>query len=600
MDINVRRKLADLINEATKTGALELSKEHATSLKSIVKQSNLYVKCAHDMCIEKLTSKHCQVRLSALNIINELFMRSKYFRELLCEHLTLVFENAVGTDAAKPLPQPAQTALYMRPKALEYVERWCEAYGDHYIHLRVGYHYLKDSLKIQFPDARTAQTQRNVEEEERRNKTQNLLRHKYNQLRLEFGGIVANIETNLDDMDKLFGQLVPSEKNFDDLFKEAFDDEGGDGVDGGGSQQDDAGTRSQEEPEQDIVRRGGFGNLGYEIEVTIDKDAAENILTDNKDNVDKVVAKKISVGLAELERVQLLVINDWYTTLVKIDISAHSDTEYSNYMRKVIEIQTRLNNIKGRSNDDNNNNNNSNNNNDPTSYLDDDGNELEMVEVNGEEYEDESLDHLDPDDPSSTTTTTTTTTTSTSSPTKFHKLYFGSDVKPQSTDDLPEEESIEDMLKRAPVVAAHASLMHWGKTEVSLHKGIEVEHRFMGASNVDPVVPISTFVALNQMTTVYEAPPLVVRECRHPLKKGGLCPRKHVKDCPYHGKIVDRDDNGYPIDELDQDEQLQLAVQNSLKTAPKPEKKRKTSGLEPLNHDPVQDRLDQLILIKKK
>lgn len=36
--------------------------------------------------------------------------------------------------------------------------------------------------------------------------------------------------------------------------------------------------------------------------------------------------------------------------------------------------------------------------------------------------------------------------------------------------------------------------------------------------------------------------------CRHPLHNGGLCPRRDLVTCPFHGKIIPRDDLGRPLD----------------------------------------------------
>lgn len=40
------------------------------------------------------------------------------------------------------------------------------------------------------------------------------------------------------------------------------------------------------------------------------------------------------------------------------------------------------------------------------------------------------------------------------------------------------------------------------------------------------------------------------RQCRAPLSNGMLCPRMDLKRCPLHGKIIDRDEMGYPVKEI--------------------------------------------------
>lgn len=40
--------------------------------------------------------------------------------------------------------------------------------------------------------------------------------------------------------------------------------------------------------------------------------------------------------------------------------------------------------------------------------------------------------------------------------------------------------------------------------------------------------------------------------CRYPLHHGGLCPRKDLVTCPFHGKIIPRDDLGRPLNPQDE------------------------------------------------
>jgi len=105
-------------------------------------------------------------------------------------HLQAFLELVVGTKAYKPLPPPAERAVLLRQKGLEFIENWYERFGHsnkqvptspehrHSIsfllsslvpkalhtlsyygvlfgsQLRVGYHYLKHSLGMRFPEIR--------------------------------------------------------------------------------------------------------------------------------------------------------------------------------------------------------------------------------------------------------------------------------------------------------------------------------------------------------------------------------------------------------------------------------------------------------------
>lgn len=86
-----------------------------------------------------------QTRLNALNIIDELFLRSKQFRGLLTEDFSTLLLLAVGHKADKPLPPPASAAQQLRQLALECVERWDEQFGALYGQARLLSLYRQDT-----------------------------------------------------------------------------------------------------------------------------------------------------------------------------------------------------------------------------------------------------------------------------------------------------------------------------------------------------------------------------------------------------------------------------------------------------------------------
>ncbi|KAF2078372.1 hypothetical protein CYY_000356 [Polysphondylium violaceum] len=542
MDINSRNKISDLIKEATNTGSLTLSTEHVQQIKSLLKVSNTNVKSAFDLLMDRLKTKHSQVRISTLNIINEIFMRSKYFRELVCNVLSILFELTLGLNLNNPLPPPADSSRVLKSKALEFIEKWYEAYGPHYNLLKNAYNYLKNSLKLDFPDIRNQASQRDREEQERKEKTQSLLRLKYTKLTDEFDEITTNINSIITVMEETFKTVIPDPStNFDNLF--GSDDEDYNNNNNENNQSQDNDNEQDELP--DILRSGGFGSTNYSITVTLDNEKE----ADSDQGFDKEKILLLQDNLTELERIQNLIINDWYNTLIKININPVADTEYSNYLRKVVDTQTKINNVKGRCKDigvepfqhskDMNNNN-------VNGSLDEIRESEELLE--GVEFEDANTLTF-----STTTTTTTTTTTSydqeqedQDGEKKIYRPYFKRDFE-HNPDDVPEEERIEDLLKRAPVVPANPTLFYWGEKEIEIGSGVQREHRFLGESDA-PTISMSAFQSLNQMTAIYTPPPRKPsKPCNFPLKNGGLCPRKDFEICPFHGKIIDRDENGNPL-----------------------------------------------------
>ncbi|MCP6508458.1 UV-stimulated scaffold protein A, partial [Klebsiella pneumoniae] len=63
----------------------------------------------------------------------------------------------------------------------------------------------------------------------------------------------------------------------------------------------------------------------------------------------------------------------------------------------------------------------------------------------------------------------------------------------------------------------------------------------------DAVIPAAKIAELSVHNSVYKEEPVEILPCRAPLKKGGLCQRRDIKICPFHGPIVPRDVEGNPI-----------------------------------------------------
>ncbi|KAJ2785206.1 hypothetical protein H4R18_000657 [Coemansia javaensis] len=112
-----------------------------------------------------------------------------------------------------------------------------------------------------------------------------------------------------------------------------------------------------------------------------------------------------------------------------------------------------------------------------------------------------------------------------------------------------EPDPIGDMLREtAPVVSYGPDLMYWGRTEISANtSGLEVRHRFLGSARDEPVLPDAARRRL-QMRAVHHAEPErpTIKACRAPLGDGRLCPRRDMVKCPFHGRVVPRDEQGRP------------------------------------------------------
>ena len=111
----------------------------------------------------------------------------------------------------------------------------------------------------------------------------------------------------------------------------------------------------------------------------------------------------------------------------------------------------------------------------------------------------------------------------------------------------------ERLMKIAPVVPYDIDLQYWGK-EVKPIPSIKVDsqHRFWKTSEHVEEFVHPDVVGVNEDKNYVDSYPVkfepVDRKCGARLPSGTLCERMDRYKCPFHGKIVERDEEGMPTD----------------------------------------------------
>ena len=113
-----------------------------------------------------------QVRYLAVLLIDELFTRSKLFRALLVPKFEMFMLLTIGYRDDYPLPKPPDRAALLRTASMEYVEKWNDMFGVHYKQIRLGYNYLKNTLRLQFPNLRASAALAEQQRQEKEARTQ--------------------------------------------------------------------------------------------------------------------------------------------------------------------------------------------------------------------------------------------------------------------------------------------------------------------------------------------------------------------------------------------------------------------------------------------
>ena len=208
-DIQLLDELGELIEDLTTTGAVSLNEKILKKVKSICKTSDLYVRHVYHLVMTQLKKDHSEIRLSAFQIIDQLFMRSHVFRELLLEEFQVFLELTVESDFSVRLPPPKSAAEILKQKALEAIEKWNQKFGSHYKKLALGYTYLKRVKHIEFDTVRSRSVAERRRSEERETRRRNHLQQKLALVDNQISEMEGEIKLCLTEMENCFKLLLP-------------------------------------------------------------------------------------------------------------------------------------------------------------------------------------------------------------------------------------------------------------------------------------------------------------------------------------------------------------------------------------------------------
>ena len=91
-----------------------------------------------------LKRNHSEVRLSALQVLAEIFERSHKFRLMVMEELQEVLALVLETDPmSRPLPPPKAAKQLLNSLAIAKVDEWVKTFGGSYPKLHHAYNFLR-------------------------------------------------------------------------------------------------------------------------------------------------------------------------------------------------------------------------------------------------------------------------------------------------------------------------------------------------------------------------------------------------------------------------------------------------------------------------
>uniref|UniRef100_A0A453GJW1 UV-stimulated scaffold protein A C-terminal domain-containing protein n=4 Tax=Triticinae TaxID=1648030 RepID=A0A453GJW1_AEGTS len=514
--------VAALIDRATSTTAPSVDPALLRAIKSSARASHGAVRDAFRLLLSLMAKPHSHVRLLAFSIVDELFMRSKLFRSLLADALDGFVPLAVGFRTNEQLPPPAASAATLRKAAIQALERWHHLFGVHYRQLRLAVEYLKSSARIQFPGLRAAVEARAAREA----RTQEILTAKVEQLRSTIESIKAEIRSTIQEIRNGLDIIRAEYEKFE---RYVDDDE-------------------EEEIASMAMRSIRTASLmaGQWVPETQENEAVFDAL---REAYRLLVSKHFST------------IQDWISVLVRVNLADNRFRDSA--LKEFIDVKNEIRAVRGQCNE---------------LGLDLD-NVRRKKDVQEEDEEDWVEGKIEVPSPPRVVSTLDVAGSSKDNR-KGKRILNGANGDMPICGNRSQEMDPErkKLLSEAPLVSWSSVLDRWG-SNMDAHvnqRGLELESHW-GRMDNDAVIPAAKIAELNVHHSVYKEEPVEILPCHAPLKKGGLCQRRDLKICPFHGPIIPRDARGNPIgkisgssdaggDPLEQKVEIREAGGNLIKT----------------------------------
>ncbi|XP_072959442.1 UV-stimulated scaffold protein A homolog isoform X1 [Typha angustifolia] len=508
--------ISRLIERTTNSTAPEVDPRLLKAIKSTVRSSSDDLRLAVHSLMIQMKKPHSQVRYLAVLVIDELFMRSKLFRSLFVCDLDQFLSLSVGFRRNMPLPPPSSIASNLRKMTIELLEKWNGSFGIHYRQLRLGFDYLKNTLRFQFPNRMENAARLQQERREREMRTQEILLSKYENLKENYSSIKAEIQSTIEEIAECMEIINVEQEEFTPNYE-------------------------AEEFKSFTLQQLRLDSLkeGKKVVETSDNKAVLDTLRE----LHKLLVSK-----------HLLSVQDWISLLIRVDLTDNKFRDKA--LKEFIDVRNKIQSLRNRCGQ-------------LGFVLDDVRKKMEEEE---EDLWEEGKVEVYTAGTSDANISIVENDINISSTSKGKDVVPSDGEKALDSNGSGSNSERSKLLSEAPVMTWGPFLDNWGANRDVLanQRGLELEGHW-GRVDYDAVIPAEKIAELNVHRTVYKEEAGEIQPCLTPLKKGGLCQRRDLRVCPFHGPIVPRDAEGNPIKQKEGSAEETLKDSSTLTTESKNE-----------------------------
>uniref|UniRef100_A0A8C1TB68 UV-stimulated scaffold protein A n=1 Tax=Cyprinus carpio TaxID=7962 RepID=A0A8C1TB68_CYPCA len=530
----MRDKLSQLVEELTTSGEPQLNQDKMKEVKKICKVSTDYVDHFYHLIMTQLNQEHAEIRLSAFQMVSEIFNRSHHFRDLLITNFQEFLELTVETDTEQPLPPPKEVARKLKTLAIQTVQSWHATYGEAYKKLSLGYHFLKQIKKVDFHDVEARTLAERKRQEEKQKRLERIYKEKLEKAKQEMEETTTEIEETLTEMNNCIKLLASDDLNLfneeaaisktsveaEDVSdqpccsKDLSNEQNGKMTekknDEGQTDKYSNESDTEEVPDEDaFLRSTGLMSYRYQLELNVSTDLKLRETKENEALVNTVRDLHRLITTRHLPLVQ-----SW------IQVNPLTSERNHSFPNEKPVISYSKGDMRA-----------------PEDGEDDDDDFVDVPEKEG--YEPHIPEHL--------------------------RAEYGEFVQVQimsgsSTEVAVSSSDQGSIIKdkasvKAPVIPFGVDLYYWGEEQLTAGKIIKnaSQHQFWVPHEVEEEVEneeLSAEMKSRYITFAGKFKP-VEHKCKAPMPNGSLCERQDRVKCPFHGHIIPRDELGRPVNPED-------------------------------------------------
>lgn len=514
----IRKNLNRVLRELTDDGKLDFESVPYQNLKlEIEKKDEELTEIMSEVLMETASRSGCADRYIVLQLINNFFMSSRFFRNIILDDSTEFLELMVETNPIRnPLPGSKEDSNKLKAEAILVIKKWEEKYWRSDCRLKCLVVTLKKTKFVDYDNMN-----KRIEEERRRKglmgeRKAMIIERTLSVYKSKFKEIKEDVERLKMELETTMHMLVPSFTNSD-------------GDPSALTSSEMTSTSSSPPKSFEIL----ISNLAPIIKVSPENDAivetflgAKLLLIHRVQTLRKIVKRLLP--LKEPGELLAQKIINYRDSIKKLVLKA-DELRIKEDKNKFKSLQSKK--EKERFDDD---------------FIDVEISIDDILMVQYAEKTDEDDEVSDKEDVSEIQGKKKKNEKNVVNEPKLKSVPFGLDLK------------------------------YWGeeRKDVEVPKNNADCHRFWRSADESTLSGTvhQTIYTQRQFTFVGEAPK-IDKECRAKLRNGYLCRRKDLHRCPLHGKIVDRDAEGTPVNPDDRHKDDERIERKRLKEAEEYSKK---------------------------